>query len=75
MAEQIDIRTEIVKLLEQEPFVPFTIVMASGDKYHVADAHAAAIGQVAVIVVPPRGAGHNVLRLSQISSLEALEPA
>ncbi len=74
-SEQIDVRTEVLKMLDKEPFVPFTIVMASGDRYEVADPHAAAVGQVAVVVVPPRGAGHSVLRLNQISSLDALEPA
>ena len=75
MSEQIDIKTGLLKFVDREPFSPFVIAMASGDRYEVADPHAAAIGQHAVIVVPPRGAGHSVLRLNQISSLEALEPA
>jgi hypothetical protein len=75
MSEQIDIKTEILKFVDADPFVPFVIVMTSGDRYEVTDPHAAAIGQHAVIVVPPRGSGHSVLRLNQISSLEALEPA
>ena len=73
--EQIDAGNEIVRMLDKEPFAPFTIVMASGDRYEAADPHAAAVGQAAIIVVPPHGPGHSVLRLNQISSLEVLEPA
>jgi hypothetical protein len=75
MSEQIDSRTEILKFVDSDPFVPFVIVMTSGDRYEVTVSHAAAIGQHAIIVVPPKGSGHSVLRLNQISSLEALEAA
>jgi hypothetical protein len=75
MSEQIDSKTEILKFADSDPFVPFVIVMTRGDRYEVTDPHAAAIGQHAVIAVPPKGSGHSVLRLNQISSLEALEPA
>ncbi len=75
MSEQINIRTEILLMLNKHPFAPFTILMSSGDRYEVADPHAAAVGETAVIVVPPRGAGHSVLRLNRVCSMDALEPA
>ena len=34
---------EIVRLLDREPFVPFVVVMTSGDRYEVSDPHSVAL--------------------------------
>jgi hypothetical protein len=75
MSEQIDIRTEILNYLDREPFFPFTIVMAGGHKYEVVTAGSASVGHNAVVFFPRRKPGHSILRLNQISSIDAPETA
>ncbi len=73
MSEEINLKDEIVRLLDREPFVPFVVVMASGDRYEVTDPHAVALGQNVLIIVPPRST-HVFMRWNQVSSVEVKEP-
>ncbi len=61
-------------LLREEPFVPFAVVMTSGDRYEVTNPFALAIGQTSVTIYPPRSSSV-MLRKSQIVSVEMPEPA
>lgn len=69
MSEEIDIVGEIERHLRREPFDPFVIVMASGDRYTIDGTRWFAVGRSVLLVVEPRD-GHKLLRLSQISSVE-----
>ena len=73
MSEDVNIKDEILKYMDAEPFHPFTIVMTSGDRYEVTEPHQIAVGQ-SVIVVLPRGSTHSLLRQNQISSIDVHEP-
>lgn len=74
MAEDISFEDELKKALEHEPFLPFTIVLTSGDRYDVTDPWAVAIGASTVVVFPPKST-HVVFRKSQIVAVEVHEPA
>jgi hypothetical protein len=73
MAEDISIIGELHDLLDRRPFLPFTIVMSSGQRYEVTGLHQVAIGQTVVVLLRP-GENSIHLRSNQISSLEAPEP-
>ena len=73
MSEQIDIKTEILKFIDADPFVPFVIVMASGDRYLIEDPDALAIAKSQLHYYPPRSSNAVHMRINQISSVEELE--
>jgi hypothetical protein len=75
MSEAIGIKDEIFRRLEREPFEPFQIVLASGDRYEVTNPHLLAVGESVVHVMLPRSDAYHVLRLSQVTAINALEPA
>lgn len=53
MAEDLRFENELNDLLDREPFVPFKIVVASGDKYPVTSPRQMAIGESVVVILPP----------------------
>jgi hypothetical protein len=59
----------IVHLKRQEPFRPFHIVMASGNRYLIEDPDAFAIGASQVHYYPRTGMGIH-MRINQISAVE-----
>jgi hypothetical protein len=69
MAEEISIISELHRVLERRPFLPFTIVMSSGERYDVNGLHQVAVGQNVVILLRP-GENSIYMRANQISSLE-----
>jgi len=66
---------EIQELLDREPFVPFKIVMASGQAYEVVAPHLVALQKSQLIVARPKSDRYDILRHNQISSTEVLEPS
>jgi hypothetical protein len=74
MAEQ-GILQEIKELMHREPFVPFRIVLTSGQGYEVANPDLIAIGETIIYVVRPRSDRHDILRQNQITAVEVLEAA
>jgi hypothetical protein len=70
MSEDIDIVGEIRRHLQRDPFEPFVVVMASGDRYAIEEAEGAPVGRSTLVIFTRREAGHKVLRLSQVSSVE-----
>ena len=69
MSEEIDIVGDIKRHLEREPFEPFVVVMASGDRYVIEAPDRTMVGRSVMLAVASSG-GHMLLRLSQISSVE-----
>jgi hypothetical protein len=74
MAEEIRFESELNDLLDREPFVPFTIVVASGDCYRVTGPRQVAIGENVIIVVPVKST-HAFFRKNQVVGIEVEEPA
>ena len=60
-------------LKRREPFIPFHIVMASGDRYLIEDPDALAIAKSQLHYYPPRSSNAVHMRINQISSVEELE--
>jgi hypothetical protein len=73
MSETFDFEKDIDKLLERSSFVPFEIVLSSGDRYEVADPRWVAMGGNVVVVVHPQ-AGLSFFRKSQIVAVNVREP-
>ena len=71
MGEDIDIRGELARLRDQDPFEPFTLVMASVYRYEVVTPDEIALGQHVITIVPKRRIGHSSLRFNQLSSIDA----
>lgn len=68
-------KDEILELLDRDPFVPFAIVLTSGDRYEVTNPHLVAMGESVIYVVRARSNRYDILRLNQIAATEVLEPA
>jgi len=68
-------KNELNELLAQSPFIPFDLVMNSGDRYEVRTASMAVIAKDLLHIFRPKSDRRDVLRLTEISSLEVLEPA
>jgi hypothetical protein len=69
-SEDVTTIDTIRDLKNREPFVPFRIVMASGDRYRIDDPDALAIGSSQLFYYPRQtGAGIH-LRASQITVVE-----
>jgi hypothetical protein len=59
----------IVHLKRQDPFIPFQIVMTSGDRYRIENPDRLAIATSQVHYYPASGAGIH-MRLNQIAAVE-----
>ncbi len=68
-------RDEIVEHLDREPFLPFRIVMTSGEGYDITNPHLLALGESLMHVMQPKSNRYTILRLNQVASLEILETA
>jgi hypothetical protein len=62
-------RDVIIHLRRRDPFVPFEIVMASGDRYVIDEPDALAIATSQLHYYPRNGLGIH-MRLNQIASVE-----
>ena len=74
MSEELNFDDEIIKLLDTDPFHPFSLVLSSGDRYEVTDPHRVAMGMNVVILVHPRS-GVLFLRKTQIVAVDVPEAA
>lgn len=68
--ESITSLDTIRDLKKRDPFLPFTIVMTSGDRCLIEDPEALAISSSQLHYFPPRGKQAYHLRLSQVSLVE-----
>ena len=64
----------IKELRHKVPFMPFNIVMASGDRYLIDDPDMMIVTSLEIIYVVPRTEQTVRLRKSQISAIEELQP-
>ena len=67
---QPGMKEENERLTRRDPFLPFVIVMNCGDRYPVADADVVLLHDSLLHVVRIRPARQDVLRWTEISSLE-----
>ena len=61
--------------LDQDPFVPLQIVLASGDRSDVSNPHLVAVGKSQITIYPAKTDRFAILRLNQVAALETLEKA
>jgi hypothetical protein len=71
--EEIKIVEEIGRYVQAHPFIPFSIVLTSGDRYEITAPLQVAVGKSIVIVVP-EGERHSVLRQNQIAAIDVHAP-
>ena len=72
--EELRLEDELNDLLEREPFVPFTVVVSSGDRYRVTSPRQVALGENIIVIVPLQST-HAFFRKNQIVGVEVEEPA
>jgi hypothetical protein len=76
MAEDLSFEEELTRACEADPFVPFTVVMCSGDRYEVTSPRQIAFGSDIVFIFRARSKGGSAYcRIYNISSIEIAEPA
>lgn len=63
----------ILELKRKDPFSPFNIVMASGDKYLIEDPEMMVVGATEIIYVVPPSDKVVFIRKNQITGLEQFE--
>ena len=66
--------SEVQALIHADPFLPFWLVMASGDKYEITDPGFFVFGKDVVILVE-RTKGLSIFRRNQIVGVELRLPA
>ena len=71
MPEDLNTIDTIRDLKNREPFVPFAVVMSSGDGYLIEDPDALAIGTQQLFYYPRTGIGVH-MRENQIAAVEEL---
>jgi len=70
--EQVDFKDELRRYARADPFVPFDIVTASGDRYQVTESLQLAMGNTAIVLVLPK-TGIQMIRESQIRAVHLRE--
>ena len=71
--EDLGVLQTIRDLRRREPFVPFRIVMTSGESYTVENSELLAIGQSQLVYCRPFSDRVAHLRINQIATVEELE--
>ncbi len=71
-SEELTIFDELVDLNRSDPFVPYTIVMVSGSRYHIRVTDIVVIGSSVTIIFRASGERH-LLRASQVSEISVEE--
>lgn len=72
--EGIDFEDELRRYWRKEPFIPFDIVTASGDRYEITNPGHIAFGSN-VIIIAMRKTGIQLVRKNQITAVHVHEPA
>ena len=63
------------EMLGREPFQPFRIIIASGDRYEVTDPRMIAIGESQLFYCFPRSDQVAYIRLNQLAAVETMQLA
>jgi hypothetical protein len=66
---------DIRGLLDRDPFVPFRIILTSGQVYEVLDPHSVGLGQTQLNIYPPKSDRWSIIRLNQIASVDVGQAA
>ena len=66
-------REEITELLDRDPFVPFRIVLTSGQGYDVDNPNLVALGETMLHIFFPKSDRYAALRLNQVAFTETRE--
>jgi hypothetical protein len=72
--EDLGVLQVIRDLRRREPFIPFRVVMSSGEAITIENSELLAIGMSQLVYCLPHSDRVTHLRLSQIASVEELEP-
>jgi hypothetical protein len=72
--EEINFEDELRRCLRADPFVPFDIVVTSGDRYEITNDEQVALGGNTVVVVLPK-TGIRFFRKNQIVAVHVHEPS
>ena len=72
--EDLGVLQTIRDLRKRDPFVAFKVVMTSGEAYTIDDSELLAIGRSQLIYCLPHSDRVAHLRLSEIATIEELEP-
>jgi hypothetical protein len=64
---------DLKEWLDNEPFVPFRLILTSGGSYDVTSPYQVAIGETQFDYYFPRSDRKAVVRLNQLVSIETLE--
>ena len=65
----------IIEMLNKDPFVPFRIVLTSGEGFEISNPNLVALGKTQLTIYQPRSDRWAMLRLNQVASLAGLESA
>jgi hypothetical protein len=75
MSQELNFEDELSRLRNAKPFVPFTVMMASGDRYEVDNPDLIAFGNDVVFIARSREKGGSAYcRIYNVSSIEVGEP-
>jgi hypothetical protein len=69
MSEQVRFGDELQKLIKGDPFIPFSLIFSSGDRYTVSDPGMAFSNDEVVIIFQPK-TGSSYFRKNQIVGFE-----
>jgi hypothetical protein len=67
-SEEVSTLGEVEHLAQRDPFVPFTIIMGSGERYDIQEHDTVTVGKSVVMVTRHRE-GHFLLRQNHISEV------
>jgi hypothetical protein len=62
-------------MLRREPFMPFQVVLTSGDRYTINSPDLAVMMESQLFLAEPRSDRFHLLRLNQIAAIESLPHA
>ena len=62
-------------MLHRKPFLPFKIVLTSGNGYDVVNPDLVAMGETQITVYLPKSDHFAVIRINQVAALESLQKA
>jgi hypothetical protein len=76
MAEELSFEDELIRAVNADPFIPFTVVMCSGDRYEVTSPMQIALGSDLLFIFRAKSKGGSAYcRIYNVSSIELAEPA
>lgn len=72
--ERLNFEDELRRCCRAEPFIPFDIILTSGDRYEITSWEQMAFGENMIVVAQPR-TGIRFFRKNQIVAVHVHEPS